>query len=568
MDVRLPDGRILKNVPEGTTRAQIEAKIGAVSAPVEAAPAEQPEPNLWQQARPYIAPVAETVGLIGGAIAGGGAGTLAAPGPGTVAGGVAGAGLGYGMARQLMEAGDVYLGGKTPQAPAQQAAGAAKDVLTGAALESGGRALLPVAGKALMAIPGVKTAGEWFIDTTSGAIVQIKAGKVLRQIAGDKLPQVRQALQNADDPAATAGQLVANAHVNAPVFQAMEAKAASKLPTEFSDVYRAQEATRTAALESVTPNLAASEAWRTSVSRPLYQQADAAQAPIDANLMALMERPAIAEAMRAAANTARNQNVPFITANGQLTGRGAHIVKLELDAMGRAGPNNPASDVARTAAQTAGRDFLGWLQTSIPTYGQARAAYARTSPSVNQSNLLGELTSILQKPGGGERPSAFLNALGRGEDTVINRLVRRDGTPRFDDIKAALTPDQAAAVGSVENQLGRNIQMRESATEGGQALNEILRISGEPVQSPGWFSAVVTAVNTVAKKLQGKVNDKTITMLSEGMLSNKSALEILNSVPAKDRNAVIQAFGSISNARKVTGTYNALAPQNQNALTP
>jgi len=30
MDVLLPDGRILTGVPEGTTRAQIEAKIGRV----------------------------------------------------------------------------------------------------------------------------------------------------------------------------------------------------------------------------------------------------------------------------------------------------------------------------------------------------------------------------------------------------------------------------------------------------------------------------------------------------------------------------------------------------------
>lgn len=41
MDVRLPDGRILKNVPEGTTRAQIEAKLGSIksASPIEAEPA-------------------------------------------------------------------------------------------------------------------------------------------------------------------------------------------------------------------------------------------------------------------------------------------------------------------------------------------------------------------------------------------------------------------------------------------------------------------------------------------------------------------------------------------------
>lgn len=38
MDVRLPDGRILRNVPEGTTKAQIAAKLGMSSAAPAAAP--------------------------------------------------------------------------------------------------------------------------------------------------------------------------------------------------------------------------------------------------------------------------------------------------------------------------------------------------------------------------------------------------------------------------------------------------------------------------------------------------------------------------------------------------
>ena len=41
MDVRLPDGTILRNVPEGTTKAQIMAKLGQAPA----APVEAPKPN-------------------------------------------------------------------------------------------------------------------------------------------------------------------------------------------------------------------------------------------------------------------------------------------------------------------------------------------------------------------------------------------------------------------------------------------------------------------------------------------------------------------------------------------
>lgn len=573
MDVRLPDGRILRNVPEGTTRAQIEAKIGPVmqQAPTPAAPEAPPEPGLWQQARPYIAPIAETIGLVGGGLVGGAGGTLAAPGPGTIGGAALGAGLGYGAAGQLMELGDVYLGGEAPQAPVQQAVGAAKDVATGAALELGGRALVPIA--KFVIPPSVrKMVGDgagWMKDLASGALVQVKSGKILREIAGDKLPAIRSALQNAD-PGLTAGQAVAGAGVNAPTFQAAETFAAKKLPGEFSDVYQGQEAARLASLEGVTPDLAKAEAWRAGAAQPFYKQADAARVPIDPSLAALMERPAVADAFRSAATTARNKNISFITADGKLTGEGAHIVKLELDAMGKAGPNNPASDVARSAAQTAGRDFLGWLKVAIPEYEKGRAAFARMSPGVNQSNILGELTSILKKPGGGERPGPFLNALGRGEDAVINRLVRQDGTPRFPDLKSALTPDQVAAVEGVQSQLGRNLQMERAASEGAPALADILKISTEPVQSPGWFNAVTTALNAITKKIQGRVSDKTIKMLSEGMLSNKSALEILNTVPASERGTVLTALqASGGGVRTLPSTINALSPQqqNQNALT-
>ena len=45
MDVRMPDGTIIKNVPEGTTKAQLQAKLDARTAPVQAMPMASPEPR-------------------------------------------------------------------------------------------------------------------------------------------------------------------------------------------------------------------------------------------------------------------------------------------------------------------------------------------------------------------------------------------------------------------------------------------------------------------------------------------------------------------------------------------
>ena len=57
MDVRLPDGTIIKNVPEGTTKRQLLDKLRAKgydvdkmsAAPAPAAPAPEPEPETFGQ---------------------------------------------------------------------------------------------------------------------------------------------------------------------------------------------------------------------------------------------------------------------------------------------------------------------------------------------------------------------------------------------------------------------------------------------------------------------------------------------------------------------------------------
>jgi len=69
--------------------------------------------------------------------------------------------------------------------------------------------------------------------------------------------------------------------------------------------------------------------------------------------------------------------------------------------------------------------------------------------------------------------------------------------------------------------------------------------------------------------LRGRVNDKTLEAVSKGMMSGKSANELLATLPTVERNEVLRALAE----SKVTGAeagavVNALAPRrkNQNAL--
>ena len=84
--------------------------------------------------RPVLAPTIEALGSVGGGIAG------ASLGP---AGVVGGAGLGYGMAKEAIKMGDIYLGGQTPD---QAQTEPIRNILEGATFEAGGRAIGPALG--------------------------------------------------------------------------------------------------------------------------------------------------------------------------------------------------------------------------------------------------------------------------------------------------------------------------------------------------------------------------------------------------------------------------------------
>jgi hypothetical protein len=161
MDVRLPDGTVIKGVPDGMSKADLTAKLQANGYDVSklmgdqsaaAVPAAAPEKqrgvfdlltapfemglSLAQKPRAeqaaFIAPTVEALGMVGGATLGGFGGS--------VPGAIAGAGVGYAGANELMR----RVGGTAiPETLPQATARVGKEALTGATMEVGGRAAMP-----------------------------------------------------------------------------------------------------------------------------------------------------------------------------------------------------------------------------------------------------------------------------------------------------------------------------------------------------------------------------------------------------------------------------------------
>lgn len=172
------------------TEQELEQIFSSVSQAPTSAPAEQPKKDDgfdWQgyasdilkRSSGYVRPVAQAVGTAVGTGIGAGAGTLGLPGPGTVAGGVTGAALGYAAGNQLADAIEGYIDPAKSKTLAQAASQVPNDVATGAMLEMGGQ----VAGKALSAGAGLVGKG---IKQTLGATTGSGPGAIDEAVNGSK----------------------------------------------------------------------------------------------------------------------------------------------------------------------------------------------------------------------------------------------------------------------------------------------------------------------------------------------------------------------------------------------
>jgi hypothetical protein len=125
--------------------------------------------------------------------------------------------------------------------------------------------------------------------------------------------------------------------------------------------------------------------------------------------------------------------------------------------------------------------------------------------------------------------------------------------------------------------LASNIQrageMKAAATAGTEELGRIISADSFRARVPFSLSKGATAANLTLDILEKRLDKKIFAELQKGMLSGKSALEMLDNLPAAEKSKALKALadpsswgkaGAVS-ARIVT---NALAPnsKSQNAL--
>ena len=446
-------------------------------------------------------------------------------------------------------------------------------------------------GAAPVVLPAVAKAAGWIWDAVGGRLVQVKAGKIMREISGDNLAAIQSANAKAA-PGLTSAQAVQEAGITAPVYQA----AAQRTPTTNIATAKAikdaaDAAAREAMLTSQTPNLAKAEKLRGDTSATNYGAAFAAdaqrraelaaqeqasramsstagptfEAKIAPELQALKKNPAIMSAEAEAKKLAATKGID-LGKDPMSTLEGLHYMKLAIDAQFK----NPT---AATSLQTYSAEalkntksqLLGAIEQVSPLYGIARVRHAALSDEVNQAKVLNQLAETLRGSGtAAEKPQQFLNALGQGEAAMLKRA---EQNPQFGGVKTLLNEPQTAAVNKVASQLQREADMAALAQQGKEALAGILK--ERPTTVPGINMASAVA-NRVASVLRGRVSEKTLETVAKGMQTGKGANELLATLPSAEREAVLIALGQmkISGAEAGLAGGNALTPsrKNQNAL--
>ena len=152
------------------------------------------------------------------------------------------------------------------------------------------------------------------------------------------------------------------------------------------------------------------------------------------------------------------------------------------------------------------------------------------------------------------------------------------GAPRFESLSEVLSSEQLAKVREITKQLETQSAIGQQISPGQQRASDLIKDELANHRIPNTLNTYATIANRVLDTVGLKVGRKTIEKLAESALSSNSFDELLATLPASERNKVLEAISNPSTWSKVGGVItravavpeapnNALAPANQNAMT-
>lgn len=557
-------------------------------------PAERQPPTTYEKVREFITPTVEMLGAAGGGLIGAGAGTLVAPGVGTATGAVGGAGLGYGMAKEALNLADVYIGGKAPRQGAAQVTEPVRNVLEGATFETGGRLLGPALGYL----------GGKIADLRQ--IPQQKAAEIARNALGPDLPEVLNALRASQGQGVSAAQATAN--LNSPTWQALIDRATARDPRFLLALEKSQGDVSVNALAKLAGGSTAAEARGTAEQAKInLNQITGPQRESVIKRVNLGQYVADEANVRAAndlavlaGSGAKIDPAQFVA---QATGaekalRSVGIKPLESAPLIQrisSTSNNPAfagNDLISGAVKNVADDIAKWTNSGGVIDAAALeairknsvdAAIAKLRPGADataQRNLAAGVLSKIKpaiddaiEAAGGAGWREYLSAHAKGMSAINEKKLAGKALELFKNDKDAFvklvqneTPDVVekilgpgryniateladSTMAVLQEQAKKrltDIAVKEQVGAGQEALKQLLLDNMSKLRVPSYLSAVAATTNKALQILENKIGAKTMGTLTEGLKTPEGAVKLLETLPASDRNRVLQLISDPS----------------------
>jgi hypothetical protein len=312
-----------------------------------------------------------------------------------------------------------------------------------------------IGGVAGAVVPAAQTAyrvGKSLVDPLyQGGREQI-LGRALRQTAGGQADEAMRNLRAATElvpgSAPTAGQAA-----GVPSIAALERASMAANPNAANQLVArqaAQNEARLAALQGVTPDVAAARAAREAAAGPLYDQAR--QAGFDPAVVQAIQ-PRIESLMARVPDDLVAQARQLAQVAGEPIGdmgsvQGAHYLKKAIDSRINQAVRAGDNEAARAFRGLQG-EYLDVLDQLNPAYQQARQTFASMSPPISQGEILGEVAQRSTNFRGDMTPAAFNRAI---QDRTAQTVTRQPNAT----MQGVLAPDQMQTLRNIQADLLRS----------------------------------------------------------------------------------------------------------------
>ena len=403
--------------------------------------------------------------------------------------------------------------------------------------------------------------------------------RMMTQAVGADAEQIVSALRAPDTTFVpgtqpTVGEITAGAGVGNTQLAALQTRLARdpELASKFAAREATNELARIKSIGTIAPeipaDLAAAEKARATQASLNYGRIETKLVPPDETLTALLETPAMQEAVATAKNLAANNRRPFMTEANEYPGQSLLDIKAGMDKMLTSKRNAVGGALEAAELKTIGKlrgDYIDWLEGVLPGFKTAKTEFAASSKPIDVMDvgkiLKESVTSPLDQ--GVSRPAMLAQAVRNAPGTIK----KATGAPRYEDLSAILETADSAKVANVLSDFARSAEFKRlsQATTGVKAGESIADI-------PGARGVIGTLASGIMKAFENAISRKAAVEIGEAMLQPETFARLVEkyAIPNAPRNIMERNARRLATQERNVRRNNLLrgGVQTSNALAP